>query len=243
MSKQVTGTPSQSGARRVLVCQVAILALCAAVLGIMGRDFPYPSPIAKPFLPPKQRWPTEQVMGWVEQGQFDRDFARYFARDPERQIPPGAKLVSPADGIVQDIATIGDTRFLVVGLSFWDVHVVRTPAAGTVKSVEMEGAYLERLSGPARIRELSFLRGKEAPVQAVITLATAQGEIKIRMITSYWASRLKIWVYPGLKLAKGERIGRIVLGSTVVSEFPGKPHFDVSLGQHVLGGETAIAPN
>jgi phosphatidylserine decarboxylase len=236
----MTSGNQSSASRRVLAWQSAILALCGLALFLLCTNFPYPSPLAKPFLAPKQRWPTEQVMSWVEQGQFDADFAHYFARDPERKIPAGAALVSPADGIVQNIATIADTTFLVVGLSFWDVHVVRTPVAGTVKSVEMEGAYLERLSTPARVRELSFLRGKEAPVQAVITLATARGDVKVRMITSYWASRLKVWVYPGRRLAKGERIGRIVLGSTVVTEFPGKVNFDVPIGVHVLGGETAV---
>lgn len=241
MSNQMTGNSPSSASRRVLVCQSLILALCAWALAMLWYDFPYPSPIEKPFLPPKLRWPTDQVMLWVEEGQFDRDFARYFARDPDRKIPADATLVSPADGIVQNIAYIGDTTYLVVGLSFWDVHVVRTPLAGTVKSVDMEGAYLDRLSSSARVRELTFLKGKEAPVQTIITLATDRGDVKIRMITSYWASRLKVWVYPGEKLAKGDRIGRIMLGSTVVSEFPGKTHFDVALRQHVLGGETAVS--
>jgi phosphatidylserine decarboxylase len=227
--------------RRVLILQCLILALCVWVVAVTWYDFPYPSPVAKPFLPPKQRWPTEQVMSWVELGQFDRDFMRYFARDPERTIPASASLVSPADGLVQEITTIGDTTYLVVGLSFWDVHVVRAPVAGTVKDVSMDGAYLERLAKPARLREENFLHGKDAPVQAVVTLATTEGDVKVRLITSYWASRLKIWVYPGLKVAKGERIGRILLGSTVVSEFPGKPHFDIATGQHVLGGETEVA--
>jgi phosphatidylserine decarboxylase len=227
--------------RRVLGGQILVLCLCGLALFWLGWNFPYPSPIIKPLLPPKLRWPTEEVMHWVDVGQFDSDFARFFARDPDRAVPADAELVSPGDGIVQNIAYRNDITFLVVGLSFWDVHVVRTPIAGTVKSIEEEGAYLEKLSPPARVLELSFLRGKEAPVQSIVTLATARGDVKVRMITSYWASRLKIWIYPGKKLNKGDRIGRIVLGSTVIAEFPGKVPFDVKIGEHVSGGSTPIA--
>jgi hypothetical protein len=118
--------------------------LCVYALAELAFSFPYPSPLIKPLLPPKLRWPADQVTGWVRDQVFDRDFARYFARDPEREIPAAATLVSPADGIIQDIAMIGDTTYFVVGLSFWDVHVVRTPVAGTVKSIELEGTYAEK---------------------------------------------------------------------------------------------------
>jgi phosphatidylserine decarboxylase len=230
-----------SANRRTLWMQSVILASCAIALAALAFSFPYPSPLIKPLLPPKLRWPTQEVMGWVEEGRFDRDFTRYFARDPERVIPAAAAMVSPADGVVQDIAYQDSGTALVVGLSFWDVHVVRAPIAGTVKSIAMEGSYLERLAPRARLREMHFLRGKAAPVQAVITLATARGDVAVRMITSYWASRLKTWVYPGQKLAKGERLGRIMLGSTVIAEFPGRIGFAVTPGEHVSGGATVLA--
>lgn len=235
--------PTASGqtSRYILVGQIAVLLFCFSALISVIVNFPYPSYVAKPFLPPKLRWPTQQVMTWVEEGQFDRDFARYFARDPEREIPPGASIVSAADGIVQMIRQSGGTTYLVVGLSFWDVHVVRTPVSGTIKDVEMQGAYLERLAPEARRREQLFLQGKDAPVQAIITVATDFGDVKVRMITSYWASRLKVWIYPGQKVNMGDRIGRIVLGSTVVTEFPGTRNFDVKAGEHVLAGASKMA--
>lgn len=234
-----SGTGKAAGSR-IFWGQVLVVALCAFAIAALVWNFPYPSPLIKPLLPPKLRWPSPEISAWVEEGEFDSDFARYFARDPDRTVPPAATLVSPADGIVQDIAYIDGTTYLIVGLSFWDVHVVRTPIAGTVKSIDMEGSYLERLAPPAKLQEMHFLRGKAAPVQAVITIATVRGDVKIRMITSYWASRLKTWIYPGQKLAKGDRIGRIMLGSTVIAEFPGRTAFDVKLGQHVSGGSTSL---
>jgi phosphatidylserine decarboxylase len=218
-----------------------VLALCCYAVVALIWWFPYPSPLIKPLLPPKARWPTQQVMGWIEDGQIDRDFAHFFARDPERTIPAAASLVSPADGILQMVDYHGGITSIVVGLSFWDVHVVRTPIAGTVKSIDREGSYLERLAPQAKFREMLFLRGKAAPVQAIVTLATARGEVRVRMITSYWASRLKIWVWPGQKLSKGQRIGRILLGSTVIAEIPGRLRIDVPLGRHVSGGSTALS--
>jgi phosphatidylserine decarboxylase len=234
------GEKPQDNPRLILCGQLLILFCCGLAIFLLAWDFPYPSPLIKPFLPPKLRWPTEEVMSWVEQGQFDRDFSRYFARDPDRKIPVNATLVSPADGLVQSMVYMNNVTYFVVGLSFWDVHVIRTPIAGTVKSIDMEGSYLDRLPPHDRVKELAFLRGKPAPVQAVITLGTDRGDVRIRMITSYWASRLKIWAYPGQKLNEGDRIGRIVLGSTVVSEFPGKLQFSVKIGQHVLAGSSPI---
>ena len=233
------GKKIQNNSRLILCGQLLILFFCGMAVFELAWNFPYPSPLIKPFLPPKLRWPTEQVMSWVEEGQFDRDFSRYFARDPERTIPANAAVVSPADGLVQTIVYMNNITYFVVGLSFWDVHVIRTPVAGTVKSIDMEGSYLDRLPKPER-GKVSFLRGKPAPVQAVITLATDRGDVEIRMITSYWASRLKIWAYPGETLSEGDRIGRIVLGSTVVTEFPGKLRFSVKTGEHVLAGSSPI---
>ena len=50
--------------------------------------------------------------------------------------------------------------------------------------IDMEGSYLDRLAPTDKFSELTFLRGKAAPVQAVITIATARGEVSISMITS-----------------------------------------------------------
>jgi phosphatidylserine decarboxylase len=73
-----------------------------------------------------------------------------------------------------------------------------------------------------------------------MTFKTKFGEVRVRMITSYWASRLKIWVHNGQEVKKGERIGRIVLGSTTVLEVPGNISFSVKQGQHVTGGESIV---
>ena len=109
--------------------------------------------------------------------------------------------VSPADGVIKDIITRDGIAYFIVGLSFWDVHVVRTPVAGVVKSIEQEGFTFFRNSSETE-KEV-YLQGKTGPVQQIVTLATDYGEVKVRLITSYWASRLKVWISRRRPAAKG----------------------------------------
>src|SRR2546423_4817865 len=227
--------------KRNLTIQIGILAACALALGQLAVNFPYPGPLIRPLLPPRLRWPEAEIRAWVEAENYAPGFLEYFARDPERRIPAGDNLVSPADGVITAISQQGGITYFVVGLSFWDVHVVRTPLAGTVTAVESEGAMFDRYPTPQRMKEMIFLHGKDAPVQQIVTLDTNYGQVKVRLITSYWASRLKVWVHPGQKLQKGERIGRILLGSTVAVELPGSvTGFAVRQGQRVVAGASVI---
>ena len=227
--------------RAVLIVQLILVALSIFAVGEWASNFPYPSPLIKPLLSPKLRWPTEQVVQWIETQTIDPGFRRFFYRDPERTIPAGMNLVSAADGMVQAIDYRDGYTFLVIGLSFWDVHVVRTPVAGSVVSIESEGTYFPRFPPKEERDAIFFLRGKAAPVQQIVTLRTVIGDVRVRLVTSYWASRIKVWAYPREELKKGQRIGRMLLGSTVIVEFPGRHVLDVRVGQHVTGGDTIIA--
>lgn len=179
-------------------------------------------------------------MEWIETQNIDPAFKKYFYRDPERHVPGGPGLVAAADGLVKAAEYRDGVTFLVIGLSFWDVHVVRTPIAGVVESVENEGVFYSRLSSREDRNAIFFLRGKVAPVQEVVTLRTDNGEVKVRLVTSYWASRIKVWTHPGQRLDKGQRIGRILLGSTVIVELPGKVALAVKKDERVVAGETLI---
>lgn len=226
---------------RLLLAQLGILAVCVWSLVELAVNFPYPAPLIRPFLPPHLRWPTGQIEGWVDTESFPASFLEYFGRDPERRIPPGANLVAPADGVIGPVLHRDGISYLIVNMSFWDVHVIRAPAAGTVTGVEEEGVRLVRHPKTAEQKAANiYARGKDAPVQKIISFKTGNGEIKVRMITSYWASRLKVWVERGQQVKKGERIGRILLGSTTVLEVPGNITFAVTPGQHVKGGETIV---
>ena len=118
------------------------------------------------------------------------------------------------------------------------LHVVRTPITGIVRNIEQDGGPYPRKDASL---EDSYLRGKPYPVQQIVTLETELGEVKVRLITSYWASRIKVWARIGEKVEKGQRIGRILLGSTVTTEFPESIALNVRVGEHVTGGDTDIS--
>ena len=64
-------------------------------------------------------------------------FCLYFFRDPEREIPPGPVAVSPADGKVVAVQPDGAGHNRVsIFLNIFDVHVNRTPIAGTIARVD-----------------------------------------------------------------------------------------------------------
>jgi phosphatidylserine decarboxylase len=226
--------------RRTLILQIVLVVICLGSLASWAICFPYPSPLIKPLLSPRLRWPQSQITSWIEQGTVGADYLHFFNRDPDRHPPPGDNLVSPSDGILQALAFQDGITYVVVGLSFWDVHVVRSPVSGVVTDIEPEGYYFTRNASKRDLRDAIFLRGKTAPVQEIVSLSTVHGPVRVRLITSYWASRLKIWVHVGQHLAKGERIGRILLGSTVVAELPGHAQLTVREQQRVVGGETVI---
>lgn len=221
----------------VLIVQCAILGLLAAALLMMWACFPYPSPLIRRFLPPRKRWPETQIRGWLKRGRFQGGFLRYFYRDPERIVPAGTDMLAPADGLVTSAEVRDGVRYVVIALSFWDMHVQRSPLAGRVLGVTSHGQDFTDGEG----RGFAFLRDKPCPVQQRLVLATAVGDVAVRLITSLAARRIEVWVKEGDEIARGQRIGRILLGSTVVLELPETVKLLVRAGERVWAGETVIA--
>ncbi|HJR14642.1 MAG TPA: phosphatidylserine decarboxylase [Rhodanobacteraceae bacterium] len=199
--------------------------------------FPYPSPLIRRWLPPRKRWPEMQIRGWLKSGKFQRAFLSHFYSDPERVAPPGNSMLAPADGVVTSTDARGGVRYLVIALSFWDMHVQRSPIAGKVISVESHGD--DFMDGEGR--EFAFLREKTCPVQKRLVIATDAGLVAVRLITSLAARRIETWVHEGEEVTRGQRIGRILLGSTVVLELPATAKLLVREGDRVWAGETAVA--
>lgn len=219
-----------------LVQAVVLLALGYAVF-LCVRHLPYPSPLVRPLLPPKKRWPERQIRGWLQTGEFHPGYLGYFYRDPERTPPPGNALVAPADGLVTSADVRDGVRYIVIALTFWDMHTQRSAAAGTVTSVEALGDAHTDGEG----RDFAFLREKVCPVQTRICVDTSSGPIAMRLITSIAARRIETWVSPGEQIGRGQRVGRILLGSTVVLEVPEAWRAMVTVGDRVCAGETEVA--
>ena len=220
----------------LLIIQLIILSVLAGALTLWGCYFPYPSPLIRWGLPPNKRWPEAQIRHWLEMGGFQQAFLNYFYRDPERAPPPGNSILAPADGLVTSAALRDGVRYLVIALSFWDMHVQRSPVSGTVIKVESKGK--DFMDGEGR--EFAFLREKYCPVQKRVVFSSDSGEIAVRLITSLAARRIEIWVKDGETVTRGQRIGRILLGSTVVLELPETLNLSALVGEHVKAGETVV---
>jgi phosphatidylserine decarboxylase len=221
----------------ILVVQVLVLVVLAVLVAVWAIRFPYPSPWLRPFLSPKLRWPEQQIREWLQSGRFHRSFLKFFNRDPERIPPLQPGLLAPADGLITSVNVRGGIRFLVIALSFWDMHVQRSPAGGKVVAVEPSGDGFMDGEG----RDFLFLREKHRPVQTRVVLETEQyGRLAVRLITSVAARRIEVWPRHGDKIERGQRLGRILLGSTVVLEIPEAFPLCAAVGQRVRAGETLV---
>lgn len=221
----------------VLALQILVLLVLAAAMVAWLRAFPYPSPLLRRFLVARKRWPERQIRGWLKTGRFHPGFLAYFYRDPERIAPPGDGVLAPADGLVTSAEMRDGVRYLVIALSFWDMHVQRSPLAGCVVSVQARGE--DFMDGEGR--EFAFLREKPCPVQKRLVIETRAGQLAVRLITSLAARRIETWVKEGDQVARGQRIGRILLGSTVVLEMPAAADLRIRVGETIRAGETVIA--
>lgn len=221
----------------MLVLQLVILCVLVMAIVLWAVYFPYPSPLIRRWLPARKRWPELQIRQWLRTGAFQSSYIKYFNRDPERIPPPGSSVLAPADGLVTSTELRGNTRYLVIALSLWDMHVQRSPLAGTVISVQSHGDCFTDGEG----REFAFLREKSCPVQTRVAIDTPCGKIAVRFITSVAARRIETWVKADDSIQRGQRIGKILLGSTVVLELPPTAQLLVKTGERVRAGETPVA--
>src|SRR6266851_1604932 len=164
-------------------------------------------------------------------------FVFSFFRDPERLIPgePGA-VVSPGDGrvvVVTEEENEGRPgKRVSIFLAVWNVHVNRSPAAGTITRMDYRpGKFL------AAMRERASMENE----QNVFTLSTNGGEMVFKQIAGLIARRVVSWKKPGEKVARGERIGLVRFGSRVDVWVPKEAEILVKVGENVEGGSSVLA--
>ena len=164
-------------------------------------------------------------------------FVFYFFRDPERVIPsePGA-VVSPADGrivVITDEPNKGiPGKRVSIFLAIWNVHVNRSPEAGTITGMEYR---------PGKFLAAMVARASTENEQNVISLSTAAGEMMFKQIAGLIARRVVCWKKSGDVVARGERIGLVRFGSRVDLWVPREAEILVKLGDNVKGGSSVLA--
>ncbi len=154
----------------------------------------------------------------------------WFFRDPDRS-PGVGRLISPADGVVQSVDPWDDGRTRVaIFMSPLDVHVNRAPIAGTVPSVEhVAGGFV-----PA------FNKDSDKNERVVWRFDTALGDIEMVQIAGAVARRIVPYLQAGAKVAQGERVGLIRLGSRVDLYLPEGVEPAVTVGDRTVAGVTRI---
>lgn len=178
------------------------------------------------------KWNAEQIKKELINGKIDPEFQKFFDRDPERKVPDQKNIiVSPADGTVLSVDKDNSAYTITIRLSFFDVHVQRVPISGKVLSVEKLG------SGFFSGKDPRYLNG----VQTVTTLETIVGKVVIKQITSLFATRIVTYPKAGDKVKIGDKLGRILLGSTVIILLPDNTDITIKPGDRVYGGESVIA--
>lgn len=182
-------------------------------------------------------WPLVGLTLWVA----------LFFRDPVRVTPSGEGLiVSPADGLVSMIERVpvprelagpnalGDAPLIRVSvfMSVFDVHINRTPIAGTIKQVVY-------ISGKFVNAELD--KASEDNERQHILVEDRDGRrIGFTQIAGLLARRIVPFVKPGDMVASGQRIGLIRFGSRVDVYLPDDCACQVVLGQRSVAGETIL---
>jgi phosphatidylserine decarboxylase len=164
-------------------------------------------------------------------------FVFYFFRNPRRKIPmdPGV-VVSPADGrvvVVKDEENAGRPgKRISIFLAIWNVHVNRSPAAGTIKKLEYKpGKFLAAWAENASLQN----------EQNVFTLSSEYGEIVFKQIAGWVARRVVSWKSAGESVTRGELVGLVRFGSRVDVWLPEGAEIAVKVGDHVAGGSSVIA--
>ena len=164
-------------------------------------------------------------------------FFLWFFRDPERVVPqePG-QMVSPADGLVTDIDWIqtpdGPRLRVSIFLNVFDVHVNRSPIAGTVRAVTYrEGVFMNAMN-PESVQHNE---------QNTVTILADGYEVAFKQIAGLLARRIVCNVKVGDTVQRGQRVGLIKFGSRVDLLLPEESVPLVKQGSRVSGGSTVIA--
>ena len=164
-------------------------------------------------------------------------FMAYFFRDPERVSPSETGVVvSPADGKVMVVERVdphdpASPTQVSIFLSPLDVHINRSPVAGTIEEVVYK---------PGKFKVASRKIASTVNEQNVITIANPEMRVVARQIAGLLARRIVCWKQAGDQVALGERIGLMKFSSRMDVVMPAGVEVLCRVGDRVVGGVTVI---
>jgi phosphatidylserine decarboxylase precursor-related protein len=122
-------------------------------------------------------------------------------------------------------------RIVTIFMHLHNVHITTAPLDGLVKKITPE----KGLFKPA------FLRSSDFNTKNTIELSTAYGAIKIVQIAGFFTRKIICEVKEGQSVQKGERLGKICLGSRVDLSIPEGFEILVKEGARVKCKKTSLA--
>lgn len=164
----------------------------------------------------------------------------FFGRDPQRRpISDDGLYLSPADGRVLVVEPADEPHFLqgpalrvAIFMSFFDVHVNRSPAAGSVRFIQHTPGEFHRAFRP---------EAAERNEHNLIGLESGRERLLVKQVAGILARRIVCSVRPGQPLEAGQRLGMIKLGSRVEVFLPPETQPLVRVGDRVRAGVTPLA--
>jgi len=164
-------------------------------------------------------------------------FMAYFFRDPSRTSPAeSGVIVSPADGRVTRVRALvpddpDSSMVISIFLSPLDVHINRSPIAGTIENVTYtQGKFL------MATKEDSSLVNE----QNALTIRGEDVTVVCKQIAGVLARRIICWKRAGDQVALGERFGLIKFSSRTDLILPPNVQIEVTEGMRVRGGASII---
>ena len=184
------------------------------------------------------------IFGWLLVGLTI--WVAAFFRDPVRTTPADPNLiVAPADGLVTMIKRVtpplelagdggltGEFTRVSIFMSVFDVHINRSPLAGTVRRI----AYV-----PGKFLNADLDKASEDNERQHFLVEREDGvRIGFTQIAGLVARRIMSFLKEGDRVAAGERVGLIRFGSRVDVFLPAGTGSQVLLGQRTIAGETVL---
>ena len=143
------------------------------------------------------------VLNQIKNGTIDIEFENFFNRDPDRYLPSFNNIiVSPADGIIKNITENPDNYTIVISINLSDVHVQRIPISGKIISVEKMG------------------KENTSDFQVTTTIGTKIGIVTVTQRSGKITRKILTFVKLGDQVSIGDKLGRIMLGSTAIIVLP-----------------------
>jgi len=164
-------------------------------------------------------------------------FFLWFFRDPERVITDSdGAVVSPADGKVTGLSPVLVDRSqrirISIFLNVFNVHVNRSPIAGTISDVKYQkGKFMNAMN------EASADQNEHNTVSV-----EGDGTVVVfKQIAGLLARRIVFNRKIGDRVQRGERIGLIKFGSRVDVLLDPDAKLQIKIGDKVKGGSSILA--